>query len=437
MSDNEQDGDNFDLLDIVMHNSDDPEVIIMERLHFSPMGSTESLASSDGSNLHLDHDTDDPTDMNIEIVNYDRDLPGEHTYLGTDMLPVSGCLVLEQNAIYELPLLAHHSLIFPNQVLPMMPHIMHASRLSKEIEGSHVFGLVCPDESGKNMFEYGIICEIFEKESDHDADIVRVKARGRQRFKVLGPMKELRDYLSIVTQNVMILPEYVLKDPLSCAHLSSLDKYRLHVSSQNRNLAMIAKRRDSYLTSWPMFVFNQYDLNDIVDKIRNHFRQLNIDSFPSDPIALSFWVAHNLQLGASVRLLLFKLDSALHRLQIELKYLEKCGTLCCKVCRTEIAKTSDLFAMSNDGIQSHYCNPEGWIHETFTVRRANEIRLQGQKSTRTSWFPGYAWTIAMCKICNHHVGWLFTATELNLRPSEFWGLCRTSITQTTCIEENV
>lgn len=47
------------------------------------------------------------------------------------------------------------------------------------------------------------------------------------------------------------------------------------------------------------------------------------DSFPSDPIALSFWVAHNLQLGASVRLLLFKLDSALHRLQIELKYLEK------------------------------------------------------------------------------------------------------------------
>lgn len=77
----------------------------------------------------------------------------------------------------------------------------------------------------------------------------------------------------------MILPEYVLKDPLSCAHLSSLDKYRLHVSSQNRNLAMIAKRRDSYLTSWPMFVFNQYDLNDIVDKIRNHFRQLNIGKF--------------------------------------------------------------------------------------------------------------------------------------------------------------
>lgn len=48
------------------------------------------------------------------------------------------------------------------------------------------------------MFEYGIICEIFEKESDHDADIVRVKARGRQRFKVLGPMKELRDYLRLI-----------------------------------------------------------------------------------------------------------------------------------------------------------------------------------------------------------------------------------------------
>lgn len=134
------------------------------------------------------------------------------------MLPVSGCLVLEQNSVYELPLLAHHSLIFPNQILPMMPHIMHASRLSKEIEGSHVFGLVCPklvskilfygsnnvnsslhivffSETGKEMFEYGIICEIFEKEPDHDTDIVRVKARGRQRFRVLGPMKGLRDYL--------------------------------------------------------------------------------------------------------------------------------------------------------------------------------------------------------------------------------------------------
>lgn len=72
----------------------------------------------------------------------------------------------------------------------------------------------------------------------------------------------------------MILPEYALTDPLSCAHLSSLDKYRLQVSSKNMSAA--AKKRHTYLTCWPMFVFNQYDLGDIVEKIRKYFRQLNI-----------------------------------------------------------------------------------------------------------------------------------------------------------------
>ncbi|XP_026466824.1 protein cereblon-like [Ctenocephalides felis] len=437
MSDNDNENDSDDVFDPSLSDSDQREVIIIERLHFSPIISSDSEDSIDSIdeqdiqviNLETNNDSDE------EMVDYNRDLPGEHTYLGTDMLPVSGCLVLEQNSVYELPLLAHHSLIFPNQILPMMPHIMHASRLSKEIEGSHVFGLVCPNETGKEMFEYGIICEIFEKEPDHDTDIVRVKARGRQRFRVLGPMKGLRDYLSIVSQQVMILPEYALTDPLSCAHLSSLDKYRLQVSSKNMSAA--AKKRHTYLTCWPMFVFNQYDLGDIVEKIRKYFRQLNIDSFPNDPIALSFWVAHNLQLDTATRLLLFKLDSALHRLQIELKYLEKSDSLCCKNCQSKIAKTSDLFAMSNDGIQSHYCNPEGWIHETFTVMRASEVRLHGHKSTRASWFPGYAWTIALCKSCNQHVGWQFTATEKNLRPSKFWGLCRTSITQKICMEDDI
>jgi len=39
----------------------------------------------------------------------------------------------------------------------------------------------------------------------------------------------------------------------------------------------------------------------------------------------------------------------------------------------------------------------------------------------------YAWTIAICKGCRHHVGWKFTAVESNLRPKEFWGLTRRSL----------
>lgn len=68
----------------------------------------------------------------------------------------------------------------------------------------------------------------------------------------------------------------------------------------------------------------------------------------------------------------------------------------------------------------------GYIHETNTVFKTveNSVYLQGMPCTQFSWFPGYAWQIAVCKQCNGHLGWKFTVApgSRNLVPKKFYGL---------------
>lgn len=48
-------------------------------------------------------------------------------------------------------------------------------------------------------------------------------------------------------------------------------------------------------------------------------------------------------------------------------------------------------------------------------------------STEFSWFPGYAWQIALCKRCQIHIGWRFTSTNPNMVPRIFYALAGKSI----------
>jgi cereblon len=52
--------------------------------------------------------------------------------------------------------------------------------------------------------------------------------------------------------------------------------------------------------------------------------------------------------------------------------------------------------MSADGPVSAFVNPGGVVHETATFYKASNLVLVGAKSEEHSWFPGYAWTIAVC-----------------------------------------
>lgn len=96
----------------------------------------------------------------------------------------------------------------------------------------------------------------------------------------------------------------------------------------------------------------------------------------------------------------------------------------CKRCRTRIACYSDIFAMAKGNVNVNYCNPAGYIHETLTVHKTidDSARIVERPSTEFSWFPGYAWQIAVCNKCSSHIGWKFIAVTKNLKPKTFFGL---------------
>lgn len=96
----------------------------------------------------------------------------------------------------------------------------------------------------------------------------------------------------------------------------------------------------------------------------------------------------------------------------------------CKRCKKQIACYSDIFAMAKGNVNANYCNPAGYIHETLTVYKTldDAAKIIDRPSTDFSWFPGYAWQIAICKVCSSHIGWKFIALTKNLRPKTFFGL---------------
>lgn len=70
----------------------------------------------------------------------------------------------------------------------------------------------------------------------------------------------------------------------------------------------------------------------------------------------------------------------------------------------------------------------GYMHDIVTVSRAVNTELSGAPSAEFSWFPGYAWSVALCAACMAHVGWRFDAQRRALRPQRFYGLCRNYVT---------
>jgi len=187
------------------------------------------------------------------------------------------------------------------------------------------------------------------------------------------------------------------------------------------------------LSAFPNWLWEMYDSHLLADRVRRAVRRLkHLDqsavSIPSDPEELSFWVACNLPVDDSHRLAVLAMDCAEQRLRYELGLLARFSALCCRRCGAEVAAQDDIFSMSQEGPQSAYVNPGGYVHETLTLYKTRRLYLVGETSTEYSWFPGYAWTIAQCKGCHCHMGWKFTSTHKRLTPKKFWGISRRNIT---------
>ena len=53
------------------------------------------------------------------------------------------------------------------------------------------------------------------------------------------------------------------------------------------------------------------------------------------------------------------------------------------------------------------------VHQTVTLEHVlpNALRYFGVATLSDTWFPGYAWTIAGCRRCGSHAGWMFTRVD--------------------------
>ncbi|XP_026283490.1 protein cereblon isoform X1 [Frankliniella occidentalis] len=378
--------------------------------------------------------------FDVSEQTFDPTLPMQHSYLGTDLTVLHGRTLLDddEGSSYWLPLLPQIDVVLvPGQTLPLSvsnsEHQHTLQMIKRALDGNKIFATICMlrHENMTDLYyaDVGTTAEIYEVHSGGENNSMKIKAIGRQRFQLLETKPDSEGFFPLA--RVKVLPEITLPNPMSENAFQCLDRYRTNVNDEEKALKRRHSLRssDSLTSAWPLWIYEQYDPQVLVKRMKRVLSTYTAASqIPSDPIELSFWVARSLPVSDAVRLIPLRMNSAIQRLRWELNTLEKPSILCCRNCNQTIANQQDVFSMSAEGLQGTYVNPHGFVHDTITIRKANGIVLQNQPpSTEFSWFPGYGWTIAACSQCQRHIGWRFTATDSQTRPSKFWGLCRRSL----------
>ncbi|KAK9500734.1 hypothetical protein O3M35_001939 [Rhynocoris fuscipes] len=365
--------------------------------------------------------------MDTQAETFNEDLPPEHSYLGENLESVSGRVILTEGSYVTLPLLPRsYGTLVPGQTFPMTVRDTGRSYLFRKcVETNHTFGCISNryrsyrDDIGEGS--YGTTAEIYEFSDDFGT--VCIKAKARQRFKLI---KTKRNEGGLLIGELKILPEINLNKPLSSIQCGSLNRVR--TTRKEKCYAW-----EAFLTPWPKWVYDQYDIDKLKDRVDKELRFLKQGLrkdkgkviMPSDPTELSFWLATHLD--AEERYHVNKLDSPIQRIRWQLSLMNKCQQYYCFGCQTQIGQQSDVFAMSIEGAQGIYVNPEGYLHDTMTLINATNLVLISTPSTEFSWFPGYAWSIAVCANCHKHIGWQFIAQKPKLQPRKFYGLTRSSL----------
>jgi hypothetical protein len=78
--------------------------------------------------------------------------------------------------------------------------------------------------------------------------------------------------------------------------------------------------------------------------------------------------------------------------------------LLCAVCRRAITRLNAR--ISKNGKHIHvFFNPHGIVFEIGCFSSAFGCAHVGRATTEFTWFPGYAWRIAVCAGCSAHLGW--------------------------------
>ena len=86
--------------------------------------------------------------------------------------------------------------------------------------------------------------------------------------------------------------------------------------------------------------------------------------------------------------------------------------LVCAGCLHAITTASARIEMSDSHAHT-FSNPHGFVFHIACFAAAPGCEARSDSSTEYSWFPGYAWRVAVCRGCGEHLGWLFAGGDVS------------------------
>lgn len=99
----------------------------------------------------------------------------------------------------------------------------------------------------------------------------------------------------------------------------------------------------------------------------------------------------------------------------------------CSNCGGLITSSDRLLAVN--GSHRHlFVNPAGIECRFYTFASCPGSIATGIPTEEDSWFEGYGWHLAFCRVCGLHLGWHYEAASAEARPLEFWGILIAQLT---------
>ena len=84
------------------------------------------------------------------------------------------------------------------------------------------------------------------------------------------------------------------------------------------------------------------------------------------------------------------------------------GVYACRACGAFVAPADAAIPVNGAHLHTFF-NPGGFVYAIGCFAAAPGLSPRGGPDASFSWFPGYAWTVAVCAACLAHLGWSYSA----------------------------
>jgi len=82
----------------------------------------------------------------------------------------------------------------------------------------------------------------------------------------------------------------------------------------------------------------------------------------------------------------------------------------CRNCSAHITLKSEEFSFNNSDFHL-FKNPAGIYFRVVCFKNAPGCLIISDYTEKFTWFEGYSWAIALCRVCHAHLGWHYISLE--------------------------